>query len=176
VYRTVAALILIGAACGTLLYGINAQTYGEIEKNRTQKAREIMRSLLKQPLPDEIQWVEGISGSCTQGYFLKRIENGYSGPINFFALYQQGASREGVSNPERLSLRVTRHQETPGIGDFIDHERDSYLPDQDGQSVAQWQELDNIVGATITHRAIKKAAQNIQLAVKYHQEQYACVE
>ena len=74
-YRTVAALILIGAACGTLLYGINAQTYGEIEKNRTQKAREIMRSLLKQPLPDKIQWVEGISGSCTQGYFLKRIEN-----------------------------------------------------------------------------------------------------
>ena len=179
--KTLAALALIGAACGFLLFALNDITRGDIEKNRTKKAREIMTELLKQPLPDEILWVDDISGDCQLGYFVKHAENGYSGPINFFALYQpnlstQATLNKGAAKSEQLSLRVTRHQETPGIGDFIDHNRDSYLPDLDQQSIAQWQNLDNITGATITHRAIKKAALNIQTRVRYHNEKYPCVE
>ncbi len=180
-FKTLAALALIGAACGLLLFALNEITHDDIEKNRTQKAREIMTELLKRPLPDDIVWRDGISGNCQLGYFVRHAENGYSGPINFFALYQpslsgQTALGEGTRQPERLSLRVTRHQETPGIGDFIDHKRDNYLPDLDQQATEQWQNLDNITGATITHRAIKKAALNIQTRVRYHNEKYPCVE
>jgi Na+-translocating ferredoxin:NAD+ oxidoreductase RnfG subunit len=60
--KTLAALALIGAACGFLLFALNDITRGDIEKNRTKKAREIMTELLKQPLPDEILWVDDISG------------------------------------------------------------------------------------------------------------------
>ena len=180
-FKTLTALTLIGAACGLLLFAMNGITRGDIEKNRTQKARAIMAKLLKQPLPDKIFWVDDISGSCQLGYFIKHAENGYSGPINFFALYHPNlpndeAPRGKTTRQEQLSLRVTRHQETPGIGDFIDHKRNSYLPDLDQQSIAQWQNLDNITGATITQRAIKKAALNIQTRIRYHTEKYPCVE
>jgi len=180
-FKTLASLALIGAACGLALFGLNDITRSDIEKNRTKKAREIMTELLKQPLPDDIVWVEGVSGNCQLGYFVMHAENGYSGPINFFALYQPNLSTQNpleqkTTTTEQLSLRVTRHQETPGIGDFIDHKRERYLPDLDQQSIAQWQNLDNITGATITHRAIKKAALNIQTRVRYHNEKFPCVE
>ena len=180
-FKTLAALAIIGAACGTLLFVLNDITRIDIEKNRTKKAREIMIELLQHPLPDDIIWVDEISGNCQLGYFVMHAENGYSGPINFFALLQlnlsaQATHGEDSRKSERLSLRVTRHQETPGIGDFIDHKRNSYLPELDQQSIEQWQKLDNITGATITHRAIKKAALNIQNRIHYHNEKYPCVE
>ena len=88
-FKTLAALTLIGAACGLLLFAMNDITRGDIERNRTQKARAIMAELLKQPLPDKILWVDDISGSCQLGYFIKHAENGYSGPINFLPCTSQ---------------------------------------------------------------------------------------
>ena len=61
-FKTLISLALIGAACGLALFGLNDITRDDIEKNRTKKAREIMTELLKQPLPDDIVWVEGGSG------------------------------------------------------------------------------------------------------------------
>jgi len=58
-----------------------------------------------------------------------------------------------------ISLRVTRHQETPGIGTFIDHNRDSWMPAHDRSNQAQWRAIDSLAGATITTNAIKRAAQ-----------------
>jgi Na+-translocating ferredoxin:NAD+ oxidoreductase RnfG subunit len=173
VFKTIFALALIGAACGALLFVINAVTAIDIEKNRTQKARAIMSDLLKRPLAEKISWLDDISGDCEMGYFIKHTENGYSGPIRFLALYTPANST--LERPkEQLSLRVTYHQETPGIGDFIDHKRAPYLVNLDRLEPEQWGTLDNISGATITHRAIKKAASNIQTTGKYHQKKNAC--
>ena len=53
-----------------------------------------------------------------------------------------------------MSLRVTNHRETPGIGDFIDHRRDPWLPARDGFTAAQWQTADAVSGATVTSEAL----------------------
>ena len=82
-FKTLASLALIGAACGLALFGLNDITRSDIEKNRTKKAREIMTELLKRPLPDDIVWTDGVSGNCQLGYFVKHAENGYSGPVSY---------------------------------------------------------------------------------------------
>ena len=58
-------------------------------------------------------------------------------------------------------MRVTAHRETPGIGDFIDHERDLWLPARDGQPASGWDNLDAVSGATVTSSAIQRAASTL---------------
>jgi electron transport complex protein RnfG len=94
---------------------------------------------------------------------------GYSGDIDLLI----GISAEGVVT----GVRVTRHKETPGLGDYIELAKSpwilqfagkSYNPDRD----SRWKvkkdggEFDSRAGATITPRAIVKA---VREALKYFQ-------
>ena len=67
---------------------------------------------------------------------------GYGGAIEFIAVF-----RPGESVP--LNLIVFRHRETPGIADFLDS--------PSGGNRA----LDGVSGATVTSRAVQKAAGEI---------------
>ena len=67
---------------------------------------------------------------------------GYGGPIDFVAAFRPGAIAP-------LNLIVLRHRETPGIADF--------LSATSGGNRA----LDGVSGATITSRALQKAAMEI---------------
>ncbi|NJN52621.1 MAG: FMN-binding protein [Gammaproteobacteria bacterium] len=52
--------------------------------------------------------------------------------------------------------RITRHQETPGIGDFIDRARSPWIEQFAGRTldaVESWP-IDGVTGATITTRAV----------------------
>ena len=73
-----------------------------------------------------------------------------------------------------ISLRVTRHQETPGIADFIDHSKEDYLPNLDNSPVEDWPSLDNISGATITHKALRSMAAQAQTLRRDAREQASC--
>jgi len=75
---------------------------------------------------------------------------------------------------DTIRLRVTRHQETPGIADFINHQVDPYLPNLDDTSIAGWGDLDNITGATITHKALRSMAAQAQTLVAHQQERDNC--
>ena len=67
---------------------------------------------------------------------------GYGGAIEFVAVF-----RPGESVP--LNLIVFRHRETPGIADFLDSPSGGVRA------------LDGVAGATVTSRAVQKAAGEI---------------
>ncbi|MDH3342389.1 MAG: electron transport complex subunit RsxG [Gammaproteobacteria bacterium] len=92
--------------------------------------------------------------------------NGYNGSINLLV---------GVySNGELAGVRVVKHRETPGLGDAIDARRSDWILNFNGKSLTQpdsshWKvkrdggEFDQFTGATITPRAVVKAAHSALL-------------
>lgn len=95
--------------------------------------------------------------------------DGYSGSIRLLiAVHYEGTL---------LGVRVTRHRETPGLGDAIEIERSDWItdftgkslddPDEDGWAVEKdGGDFDQFTGATITPRAIVKA---VHRALQYYQ-------
>jgi len=86
--------------------------------------------------------------------------DGYAGRISLITGILSDGSIAGV--------RITSHQETPGLGDKIEIEKSDWITQFDGRSLANttpegWQvkkdggEFDALTGATITPRAIVKA-------------------
>ena len=97
---------------------------------------------------------------------MRGAKAGYAGPIEYLALLRDTSAS--------ISLRVTRHQETPGIADFIDHSKEDYLPNLDNSPVEDWPSLDNISGATITHKALRSMAAQAQTLRRDAREQASC--
>ncbi|MCP1726152.1 electron transport complex protein RnfG [Natronospira proteinivora] len=86
--------------------------------------------------------------------------DGYGGPIHLLM---------GVHMDGRIAgVRVTRHSETPGLGDPIEARRSDWIHDFQGRQLGdaadeKWQvqadggEFDQFTGATITPRAVVRA-------------------
>ncbi|MES1987128.1 MAG: electron transport complex subunit RsxG [Pseudomonadota bacterium] len=97
----------------------------------------------------------------TAGVILEAIaHDGYSGDIKLLIAIRADGSISGV--------RVLAHKETPGLGDYIEVARGSWIKLFNEESVnktpaTQWQvkkdggKFDYMVGATITPRAVVKA-------------------
>lgn len=160
-WRSALSLALIAALCGLALVWTNQVTAPQIAAHRQAQARALMSSLLlprqQQELQSLQQWHDNILSACSDWWLLRLTETGYAGPIDLLAYWQTFTDNQ----PSQLKLRVLKHLETPGIGDFIDHERNNYLPDNDSLTVADWQSMDTVTGATITHNALRRAAQSV---------------
>ena len=144
------SLVVIGGVCGTLLTGTHRLTATEIQLNREAQARALMTQMLGEPLPDAMDIQSDAFGDCRTWLFQKILVNGYAGEIELRVLSEADGS---------LVMRVTRHRETPGIGDFIDHQRDPWIKTLDGLTAQDLTMVDNVSGATITTNAIRLAAQ-----------------
>tara|TARA_B100000902_G_scaffold314839_1_gene305714 strand:+ start:259 stop:837 length:579 start_codon:yes stop_codon:yes gene_type:complete len=160
-WRSVLSLVLIAATCGIALVWINDITAPRIAAQRQEQARALMRSLLLPQQQTELNtasnWRNDILSACTDWWLLRITENGYAGPIELLAYWQTFDDDQ----PGLIKLRVLRHLETPGIGDFIDHERSDYLPERDGSTLAQWQGADALSGATVTYNALRRGAEKV---------------
>ena len=160
-WRSVLSLVLIAATCGIALVWINDITEPRIAAQRQEQARALMHSLLLPQQQAELKtvsnWRNDILSACTDWWLLRITENGYAGPIDLLAYWQTFDDDQ----PGLIKLRVLRHLETPGIGDFIDHERNNYLPERDGSTLAQWQSADALSGATVTYNALRRGAEKV---------------
>lgn len=83
--------------------------------------------------------------------------DGYSGPIEMIMGVRKNGSIIGV--------RVTRHNETPGLGDAIEVKKSNWILSFDGKTIAspfderasrQDSEFDQLTGATITRKAVTR--------------------
>ena len=92
--------------------------------------------------------------------------NGYTGPIEFIAGYKMSQSGDNLAG-----VRVTAHQETPGLGDKIETRKSDWIYTLNNHPVndiklPKWQvkkdggEFDAFTGATITPRALLQAITN----------------
>ncbi len=99
--------------------------------------------------------------------------DGYSGSIKLLVGINVDGTLSGV--------RVVTHRETPGLGDAIDEIRSDWIHVFDGKSLqapdlSRWSvkkdggDFDQLTGATITPRAVVKAARNALLYYRDHQE------
>ena len=161
---TAVALLVIGGLCGLALTQTHQLTRAPIEDNRIRQAQALLSELLGRQAPTDLRWVAGVANACGDWQFVRGAKLGYAGPIEYLALLDS----------ERMSLRVTRHQETPGIADFIDHSKEDYLPNLDNSPVEDWPSLDNISGATITHKALRSMAAQAQTLRRDAREQASC--
>ncbi len=94
---------------------------------------------------------------------------GYSGPIRLLVAID--------ADNAILGVRVTQHQETPGLGDTIELRRSDWILQFDGKSLSVpmsqgWQvrkdggDFDQLTGATVTSRALVTAVKQV---LDYHQ-------
>lgn len=100
--------------------------------------------------------------------------DGYSGDIKLLIAIHKNGVISGV--------RVVAHKETPGLGDYIDVAKSSWIKIFDGQSLDKtpkdsWKvkkdggQFDYVVGATITPRAVIKSVEKALEYFNLHQQQ-----
>ena len=81
-----------------------------------------------------------------------------------------------------IGVRVLEHRETPGLGDFVEERRSDWIRQFDGRSLgappaSRWQvnkdggAFDQYTGATITSRAVTRAARNALEYFERHRDQ-----
>ena len=146
------SILFICIGCGVLLSKTEEHTKAAINHNRAEKAQAlylemVSADVLKQ-MPNNSAHVNPHLGSCEKHLLFNHQVPGYSGHIHLVVVWHN----------QTLAMRVNKHLETPGIGDFIDHRKSDWLGKRDYTTLTDWQNLDNVSGATITTNAIKQAA------------------
>lgn len=131
--------------------------------------------------PSALGWrsgVEPIGYRARQGDRITAVvlpanaPEGYGGDINLLV----GVTAEGVIS----GVRVTRHRETPGLGDPIEAEKSDWIHGFEGKSLDNPQNgwavrkdggaFDQFTGATITPRAVVHAVyRSLQYARDHHE-------
>ena len=148
------SVVILGLITSFLLSLTNLYTHNRIAENRLYRQSETTRELLKDRglhLPSN---QDGDTTPCMPWRITKVAVTGYSGEIKGLALI------EHIDKQNVLSLRVTTHSETPGIGDFIEHRKSKWIQSLDGSSLEEWSNLDSVTGATITSSAMLEMATN----------------
>ena len=148
------SVVILGVITSLLLSLTNVYTRNRIEENRLYWQSETTRELLKDRGLSPPKNQDGNNPTCMPWQINKLEVTGYSGEIKGTALI------ENIDNQRVLSLRVTAHTETPGIGDFIEHRKTKWISALDGSSFEEWSNLDSVTGATITVSAMLDMAIN----------------
>ncbi|MGQ9425950.1 RnfABCDGE type electron transport complex subunit G [Gilvimarinus sp. F26214L] len=157
-------------------------TKDSIAQSRTRAAQQALYEIIPQErhdndlladtlqIPEEYQEVLGLSDRAAnkkQIHVARRAgepfavivptvaPDGYSGAIEMI----MGIDRSGI-----LGLRVTRHNETPGLGDKIETRKSNWILSFDGKSASARLDgrdpgFDQLTGATITRKAVTRQVQ-----------------
>jgi len=125
--------------------------------------------LLGNKKPNEAN-IARLNGATVAVILEATAHDGYSGDIKLLVAINRDGSISGV--------RVIKHTETPGLGDYIDILKSNWIKLFDGESLLKtssstWAvkkdggHFDYMAGATITPRAVIKA---VHQALKYFEE------
>ncbi len=150
--KAISFLIILGLSCGLLLHTTHHWTQPYIESNREKARQAVFAEMLGEHTParpntplSARQVGQATTLNCDPLLAASSSTQGYGGVMEFAYIYAPGQ--------EVISLRSVRHQETPGFGDFVDS---TWLAELDQSTLAQWQALDGVSGATITFDALQK--------------------
>jgi len=174
-------LLLTGfALTGTLAITLTKQATEErIANNEAAYRSQLLREVLLDTRYDNEPWNEAISvddesvsaiypvtlGDATVGEVVQiNTNSGYVGPITMLIATDV--------NARIIAVRVSKHQETPGLGDAIDRNKSGWIDVFSGASIETpptWSlkrdggDFDQITGATITSRAVVNAVHDALL-------------
>lgn len=190
-------ILLVFAVVGTAML---AFTHQRTEPTITRSQQAEKRALLDQVLPRSLydndllasqrelppdvllgtrqastMWVARRGGEPVAVALEAIAPDGYSGNIHLLV---------GIDTDGRIiGVRVTAHQETPGLGDYIDRAKSPWIDQFTGTSLVEppvrhWRvakdggHFDARAGATITPRAVVKAVKD---ALEYHSRHRAAL-
>ncbi|MFZ8943412.1 MAG: electron transport complex subunit RsxG [Methylophilaceae bacterium] len=191
IFQTVFIMTLFGLIFSAFLGYFFETTSPIIQKSEAEAKRKLLLELVSNEVYDndiEKDFIEIESNILlknkkpTQLYLVKnnnmnkavilevRAPDGYSGDIFLLVAINE--------NAEIINTRVIKHQETPGLGDYIDKEKTNWIDIFQSKSFKTTQEkkwavkkdqgeFDYMTGATITPRAVIKALYN---ALKYFEQ------
>lgn len=191
IFQTVFIMTLFGLIFSTFLGYFFETTSPIIQKSEAEARRKLLLELVSNEVYDndiEKDFIEIQPNILlknkkpTQLYLVKnnnmnkavilevRAPDGYSGDIFLLVAINE--------NAEIINTRVIKHQETPGLGDYIDKEKTNWIDIFQSKSFKTTQEkkwavkkdqgeFDYMTGATITPRAVINALYN---ALKYFEE------
>ena len=149
---------LLALTCALLLAFTNQQTQETIESNQRHYEERVLREMvngaeLQQSSSGYNVFREGTQFGTIEPFTTTR---GYNGRIDLLIALN--------SDREVISVRVTYHEETPGIGDKIELDVSGWIHQFAGRSAddTDWTlspggDIDSISGATITSRAVTDA-------------------
>ncbi|GGY06965.1 electron transport complex subunit G [Litchfieldella qijiaojingensis] len=183
ILRSALSLGLFAIVTAGVVAGTRTLTFDRIADNRQASQYRVLKEVLPEALRDVP--IEALLDNAVmlpaseamgqhqpfRGWRVKRGDNaallmpvvatgGYNGDIHLLV---------GVDQDGRVSgVRVTRHQETPGLGDKIERRKSDWITDFNGRSLEDpapegWEvtkdggEFDAFTGATITPRAVVRA-------------------
>jgi len=189
--RTVLVMIIFGIIFSTILEFVHNKTNPIILKSEAEAKERLLLQVISKDLynndlinsfidikPNQrLKNMEIIKGyvarnnnEVTAVILETRAPDGYSGEIKILV----GIDKNG----NILGTRVIKHQETPGLGDYIDIAKSNWIniftfSSLENTSQSEWAvkkdqgKFDYISGATITARAVTKA---INEALNYFKE------
>ena len=191
IFRSAASLTLVALIGTSLLAGVNTLTAERIaEQERRVVLEQLGQIVAPERYDNELQEDLFIfhdeyhfpGGQTVTAYRARKngepvalvmklaAIRGYNGMIHLLVGINENGSLSGV--------RVTKHKETPGLGDAIEIEKSEWVVGFSGRSLhdpeaAAWAvrrdggEFDQFTGATITPRAVVDA---VRLALVYFRE------
>ncbi|NIP13236.1 MAG: FMN-binding protein [Pseudomonadales bacterium] len=141
-------LVLIAAACATLLAFTDACTADRITGNARAYEHRQITDLAGAAPPPGTMWTDDVWDFCNGTQLARGWAAGYGGPIRLVV---------GVSAGRILGIRVTDHQETPGLADFLRRPERGWLAGFSGRARPEAMAVDALAGATITSEAVIQA-------------------
>ncbi|MHC4072276.1 MAG: electron transport complex subunit RsxG [Planctomycetota bacterium] len=187
-------LAVIAAVCTTLValtYSLTEARIAENDRAWLEQSLQpalagvvydnnLLESTLEIPLPHELPGNEPallyralLENTPVAALFVVSALNGFSGPIKLLI----GIDDNGAIT----AVRVLKHRETPGLGDFIDSSKSDWIDQFEQKSLsapdrALWAlqtdggKLDQVTGASITSRAVVKAVKETLLYFEANRE------
>jgi len=138
----VATFVGLTAACAALIAGVAAVTGERIDENRARRFQQTLVELTgSAAAAARVQWHDDIALLCPDRALLRGSARGYGGDVRWLAAAALGTP------PTLTGVRVTAHQETPGIADFLDEPESGWLGGLPGHGAAGLQEVDPECGA-----------------------------
>ncbi|HEY5681564.1 MAG TPA: FMN-binding protein [Pseudomonadales bacterium] len=144
-------LVLIAAACAMLLALTDAWTADRIARNARSHELSQITDLAGAAPPADTTWNEDVWDFCSGTKLARSSAAGYGGPIRLVV---------GVSQGRILGIRVTAHQETPGLADFLREPKRGWLAALNGRTGPETAAVDAVAGATITSEAVVRAVRD----------------
>jgi len=159
---------LIALGCSLVLAATHWATRERIQDNQTRAIRATLNALVtdRTTLPDILPDLSSHSGSwrlCDGTVLVRSEAPGYGGPIALLYTIQptsQQSSQSGIppatppGGQTLYRLSLSRHQETPGITDFL-REPNGWLAALEGRTASEMRTVNTVSGATITSRALR---------------------
>jgi Na+-translocating ferredoxin:NAD+ oxidoreductase RnfG subunit len=150
--RSVAAFVVLVIVCAALLAATASVTRDRIEHNRNRQFLDLVQTLIGGTPPEQLTWERDVARLCDGRALLRGRSAGYAGAIHWLA-----AADVTAAAPRLSGLRITAHQETPGIADFLDRPARGWLASLHGLDASAIAAVDTVTGATVTSRTVRGA-------------------